>query len=85
MFSNAAGRVKARWKTKQTPRTAGQLLTRAERERLTAAGATWLDTPVTVEERDAELPLADPATQAHFDNRPLDPHELARAVTTQLT
>jgi hypothetical protein len=80
-----AGRVKARWKTKQTTRTAGQLLTRAERERLTAAGATWLDTPVTVEERAAELPLADPATQAHIHNRPLDPDELARAVTTQLT
>jgi hypothetical protein len=57
---------------------------RAERERLTAAGATWLDTPVTVEERDAELPLTDHATQAHVHNRPLDPDELARAVTTQL-
>ena len=80
-----AGRVNARWKTKQTTRTAGQLLARAERERLTAAGATWLDTPVTIEERDAELPLADPATQAHVNNRPLDPDELARAATTQLT
>jgi hypothetical protein len=40
---------------------------------------------VTIEERDTELPPADPATQAHVHNRPLDPDELARAVTTQLT
>jgi hypothetical protein len=80
-----AGRVKARWKTTQHTRTAGQLLTRAERQRLDAGGAAWLDTPITVEERDSELPLTDPATQAHVHNRPLDPDELARAVITQLT
>jgi len=60
------GRVKARWRTTNTARQVGQLLPRAERDRLAAEGSTWLDTPVTVEERDAELPLADPEAATHF-------------------
>jgi hypothetical protein len=80
-----AGRVKARWKATQRTRPAGQLLPRAERDRLTADDAPWLDTPVTVEDRETELPLVDPTTQAHVTNRPVDPDELARAVITQLS
>lgn len=80
-----AGLVQAKWKTTRNRRTAGQLLPRSERERLTAQGASWLDIPVTVEDRQAELPLADPTATAQVGNDPLDPDELARAAITQLT
>ena len=76
------GRVKARWKITATTRPLAQLLPRAERERLAAEGATWLDTPVTTEDRHAELPLAEPATTIGVQS--IDPDELARAVITQL-
>ena len=56
------GRVKARWTTTATTGPIAQLLPRAERERLTAEGAPWLDTPVTTEDRHADLPLANPDT-----------------------
>lgn len=79
-----ASLVKAKWKTIHLRRTAGQLLPRSERERLTAQGASWLDIPVTVEDRQAELPLADPAATAQVGNDPLDPDELARSAVTQL-
>lgn len=78
------GRVKARWTTTQTTRPLAQLLPHAERERLAAQGATWLDTPVTTEDRHADLPLAGPDTTTHLPNQPIDPDELARTVATQL-
>jgi len=49
------GGVTARWSLSQATRPAGQLLSRRMR-RLGADGAHWLDTAVTVEERDAVLP-----------------------------
>ena len=76
------GRVKARWKTTATTRPLAQLLPHAERERLTAEGATWLNTPVTTEDRHPELPLTDPDTTIGLQS--IDPDELARAVITQL-
>jgi hypothetical protein len=79
-----AGRVAAKWKPVPIRRTVGQLLPRNERDRLTAAGASWLDTPVTVEDRQPELPFADPAATRHVGNDPLDPDELARAAVAQL-
>jgi hypothetical protein len=61
-----------------------ELLPRAERERLTAEGATWLDTPVTTEDRHADLPLADPDTTTRRPNKSIDPDQLAKAVITKL-
>jgi hypothetical protein len=78
------GRVKARWTTTATTRPLAQLLPRAERERLAAEGATWLDTPVTTEDRQADLPLADPGTTTRLPNQSIDPDQLAKAVITQL-
>jgi hypothetical protein len=78
------GRVKARWKTTATTRPLGQLLPRAERDRLAAAGGTWLDTPVTTEDRHADLPLADPDTATRLPNQSIDPDHLAKAAITQL-
>ena len=66
------GRVKARWTTTATTRPLAQLLPRAERERLVAEGATWLDTPVTTEDRHADLPLADPGTTTRLPNQSID-------------
>jgi len=81
----SVGRVKAKWSLSQATRSAGQLLSPAERERLAAAGAQWLDTQVTVEEREAVLPLADPDDEVHLRNEPINPDELARAAVGQLT
>jgi len=78
------GRVKARWTTTATTRPLAQLLPRAERERLAAEGATWLDTPVTTEDRHADLPLANPDTTTRLPNQSIDPDQLARTVITQL-
>jgi|GEM_PF-5736616 len=78
------GRVKARWTTTATTRPLAQLLPRAERERLAAEGATWLDTPVTTEDRHADLPLADPGTTTRLPNQSIDPDQLATTVITQL-
>jgi hypothetical protein len=69
------GRVKARWTTTATTRPLAQLLPRAERERLSAEGATWLDTPVTTEDRHPELPLTDPERNIGFQNQSIDPDE----------
>ena len=55
------GRVKARWKDVYRQRTIGQILPKQERERLSAQGPAWLTTPVTIEDREADLPLADPS------------------------
>ena len=76
------GRVKARWTTTATTRPLAQLLPRAERERLAAEGATWLDTPVTTEDRQADLPLADPGTTTRLPNQTIDPDQLAKTVIT---
>ncbi|MGZ8801308.1 MAG: hypothetical protein ACXWZL_01465 [Mycobacterium sp.] len=78
------GRVKARWTTTATTRPLAHLLPRAERERLAAEGATWLDTPVTAEDRHADLPLADPDATTRFQHQSIDPDQLAKAVITQL-
>jgi len=78
------GRVKARWTTTANHPPLAQLLPRAERERLSAEGATWLDTPVTTEDSHAELPLTDPDTTIGFQHQSIDPDQLARTVITQL-
>lgn len=81
----SVGRVKAKWSLSRTTRSAGQLLSPAERERLAVTGAQWLDTLVTVEEREAVLPLANPDTEARLQNEPINPDELARAAVSQLS
>jgi hypothetical protein len=78
------GRVKARWKDLRRQRTIGQLLPKEERERLSAQGSGWLTTPVTTEDREADLPLVDPASAKHIPNEILNTEQLARAVITQL-
>jgi hypothetical protein len=77
-------RVKARWKDVHRQRTIGQLLPREERERLAAQGSDWLATPVTIQDRDADLPVADPSTARHIQNDIIDADQLARAAITQL-
>jgi hypothetical protein len=64
-------------------RTIGQLLPKEERERLNAQEQGWLTTPVTIEDREADLPT-DPATAKHIRNEFLNADQLARAVITQL-
>ena len=78
------GRVKARWRDVHRQRTIGQILPKQERERLSAQGPDLLTTPVTIEDREADLPLADPATARHIRNDILDTEQLARAVVAQL-
>ena len=78
------GRVRARWKDVRRQRTIGQLLPKEERERLNAQESGWLTTPVTTEDREADLPLTDPATAKHIPNEILNAEQIARAVITQL-
>jgi hypothetical protein len=78
------GKVKARWKDVHRQRTIGQILPKQERDRLSAQRPDWLTTPVTIEDREADLPFADPATARHLRNDILDAEQLARAVIAQL-
>ena len=78
------GKVKARWKDAHRQRTIGQILPKQERERLSAQGPDWLTTLVTIEDRQADLPSAGPATARHIRNHILDAEQLARAVIAQL-
>ena len=78
--SVTVARVRARWRISHPQKTIGDLLSRTERERLTATGATWMSTRVTAEVRDMELPI-------HQDTITLDtttPDTIADAVTEQL-
>jgi len=78
------GRVKAPVEDHRNHPPLGQLLPHAERDRLAAAGAPWLDTPFTTEDRHADLPLADPDTTTRLPNQSIDPDQLAKAAITQL-
>lgn len=75
-------RVRARWRTTEITRPIGELLDRTERDRL--AGEDWMSTPVTVAQRDTELPAVGGDQTVHFDTTTLDPERLARNVIGQL-
>ena len=88
-FSNGAtgqptavtvARVRARWRVSQPQKTVSDLLIRAERERLAAAGATWLSTRVIAEVKDMELPVY----QDTVTLTTVDPEAVAEAVDEQL-
>lgn len=84
-FSAGAGtvtRVRARWRITEVTRPLEELLDRTERDRLGAQ--VWMQTPVTVENRDAELPAVDVDRVTHFDTTAINPEWLARTVIDHL-
>ena len=60
---------------------------RTARRRSVRRRYRWLparSSPVTTEDRHADLPLADPDRTTRFQHQSIDPDQLARAVITQL-
>ena len=51
-------------------------------EQLLGRWVSWLGTPVTTEDRHADLPLADPGTTTRLPNQTIDPDQLAKTVIT---
>lgn len=84
-FSAGAGtvtRVRARWRVTEVTRPLEELLDRTERDRLGAQ--PWMQTPVTVEDKNTELPAADADRVTRFDTTAIDPEWLARTVIDHL-
>lgn len=84
-FSAGAGtvtRVRARWRVTEVTRPIGELLDRTDRDRLGVQA--WMQTPVTVEDKDTELPAVDADRVTHFDTAAIDPAWLARTVIHHL-